>query len=1016
MKLDVGKKLDIGSLLDTSKAKTKNPLTAQFDDKDFFTIDTAGLKTKTDAAADQVTEEGKRSARTLKGAILFAIDDIQTATKQAQEVLKLKGLGFSDLAESISSLSVEGFRQIAGELTALGPQGQKTLNDALHKAVVASTEVDIEGAFQAGIQDLNDQILKANTLTATAVAGFPLITAFLKSLPPDQFEAVAQFIKDKGTNGLKFIEDALAAKNAELNTALSNDKSTINNIISPFVKQGIDAIVGVAVKAAKGASASDTPDVFGLNKAIDSIKSTLASSTTQAEVAGNAIGTAFAQGVTAVAAGSTTAGTSVSASAAAGIANGSAAKAAVVEAAGLNLGLAFARGVASAAFSGVVNGAVLAAIVGNAMQAAAVGSSPLALTAGETTGRQFVFGVAVGLADVSTPIAAAASPMSTSFLGLVTTVSPIAQVAAGLITSAFANEITLQQAAALTAVANYSGPLGNALVNLGSSVSGSAQTAGITIGTAVGTGVVFGLAASIPNIQRQAQQTAEIVAQAIRDALGVHSPSQVTTDIGAQVGQGLVVGMASAVPALVAQAKLLAQTVASSIQDEINLQPGPDLSKVKGLVTPGNIDLAHRNVVHNKDGTVSTVRSMSFNEGNGETLIPTTAQDGSRILSDAEAIAQFHQSGQQLGVFDTVAHANAYAEQLHEFQDKFYAAEQAEFGSGIGRAISTAIEATRTKFRASGSQAALEVIAGIRQVVAAAQPAVSAAVAQAATPSPADVKSGLQTVGAAAVAAVSRAGAGVNPADQQRVDAAATAVKSALVVTPASVSAPIDQLLAAVQAGAVAAAPRVRLMGASSVFQFVAGFQGALAQSQPSIGTAISNGLAAGILGAQAQVRAAAQAVAAVAATAIRDQLGVKSPSQVTMAIGGHIGHGLALGISGEAARVTAAAAKLAAAAVPNVMAAAIPEIPLFLPAAMEQTSAGSPSPVVVSVPQPPAPPPAPPDPAIISELRALRAAVAAASIGTTVHALIEDKGHPPSRRARDTIREMRDIGRRGGP
>jgi len=94
---------------------------------------------------------------------------------------------------------------------------------------------------------------------------------------------------------------------------------------------------------------------------------------------------------------------------------------------------------------------------------------------------------------------------------------------------------------------------------------------------------------------------------------------------------------------------------------------------VPGMIAPGNIDLAKRPVVKNPDGSISTVRSMSINVDGNEVLIPTVAADGSRILSNEEAIAQYKRTGQMLGIFDTPANATAYAQQLHDQQAKAYA-------------------------------------------------------------------------------------------------------------------------------------------------------------------------------------------------------------------------------------------------------------------------------------------------------------------------------------------------------
>lgn len=81
----------------------------------------------------------------------------------------------------------------------------------------------------------------------------------------------------------------------------------------------------------------------------------------------------------------------------------------------------------------------------------------------------------------------------------------------------------------------------------------------------------------------------------------------------------------------------------------------------------GNIDLNSRPIVRNQDGTVSTVRSMSFGENGQEVLIPTVSEDG-RIMTDDEAILQYQNTGKFLGKFDTPEEATRYAEQLHQQQ------------------------------------------------------------------------------------------------------------------------------------------------------------------------------------------------------------------------------------------------------------------------------------------------------------------------------------------------------------
>lgn len=94
-------------------------------------------------------------------------------------------------------------------------------------------------------------------------------------------------------------------------------------------------------------------------------------------------------------------------------------------------------------------------------------------------------------------------------------------------------------------------------------------------------------------------------------------------------------------------------------------------AKTRGAVQSGNIDLNRRPVVKNKDGSISTVESMSIGTPLGETLIPTIDDSGRRMAPD-EAIAAFRKSGKHLGVYPSIDAATSAAKEISNRQAEYY--------------------------------------------------------------------------------------------------------------------------------------------------------------------------------------------------------------------------------------------------------------------------------------------------------------------------------------------------------
>jgi hypothetical protein len=93
-----------------------------------------------------------------------------------------------------------------------------------------------------------------------------------------------------------------------------------------------------------------------------------------------------------------------------------------------------------------------------------------------------------------------------------------------------------------------------------------------------------------------------------------------------------------------------------------------------GQYGAGNIDLYNRPQYINPDGSVSTVRSISYGVDDGVILIPTIAYRNGKpyLMSDDEAWDHYIQTGEYLGKFKTQREADEYAERLHQQQAQLY--------------------------------------------------------------------------------------------------------------------------------------------------------------------------------------------------------------------------------------------------------------------------------------------------------------------------------------------------------
>jgi len=96
-----------------------------------------------------------------------------------------------------------------------------------------------------------------------------------------------------------------------------------------------------------------------------------------------------------------------------------------------------------------------------------------------------------------------------------------------------------------------------------------------------------------------------------------------------------------------------------------------DEGPYSGCMEEGNISRVDIPFVRNADGSVSTVRSKSFNMEGVEVLLPTIAADG-HTMNDEETVNQYLTTGMHLGKFQTPEQADRYGKFLSKQESERY--------------------------------------------------------------------------------------------------------------------------------------------------------------------------------------------------------------------------------------------------------------------------------------------------------------------------------------------------------
>lgn len=549
-------------------------------------------------AADFVTTAGQDPAAAIEQQTINILDairqrgeQVKQAQENAQRLLAIDAAGFDPLADFLADLDPATLTQALDQLGATGSEAMRNANAAIEEQTRQGT-VSIQELLEARGDAIRIEGEKVARLTALEAAGLTDLAKELAGLDPATFKATIEQLFAGGLDAvaaaneqarlLTIAEAENAAAEAERQaqlaqeSAVSNASETATRIREEFVgaisgkglgelltsteigDAGADpAVLAQAQGALAGAGFAETfrDEITGEGGLRSTLTNELAAF--QDEIDG--FDTAGEQG-----------GNAFVGAAAIALTNGITVLRSIATTVGFAVSLAFVTGAQTylSSLTGPVVGSVFAAFI------AAV---PIAVRSGNLTGLAYartvistVLNLARAVRDAAARVGqllATAAPAYLSSgrtagsqfgLGVIAGILSLAAAVTAIARSVGAQTATAYAQGFLAAFAAAQGTIRVTVAGVFRGVGAGVGEEGARVGADFARGMEAGLRNGLDRLRNTALVLARAIADAVRAALQIRSPSKVAETIGGQFVDGITLGIARATPEALRAAQQLA--------------------------------------------------------------------------------------------------------------------------------------------------------------------------------------------------------------------------------------------------------------------------------------------------------------------------------------------------------------------------------------------------------------------------------------------------------------------------